>query len=794
MWMFILVNSMSAQSNCIKVFSAADSTQIKGAEVFSIEEGIEKYTNKKGVVCFLKDSLNVFVITKSGFFVKNVQTNKLKNRVYLLPKEIKLNFFTVSDSYEAKDVAPSYLRKVEKMFLYHGKKSERINVNNQQANLATNNTRQLYRNIAGLNYFETSSSGLGTEIGVRGLSPERSANLNVRQNGYDISADALGYPDAYYVPPAQSIDIIESVRGAGALQYGTQFGGMINYRKKKAPINLNGIGVYTNQTVGSYNFLNSYNSVYGRNKRGSFYGYISYKEGDDWKPNSKFNAKNAYFQGDIQLTSNLVLNLEYTHFYYLAQQPGGLTDALFEKDPTTSIRDRNWFSVGWNLPSASLFYKHSTNTEIETKFFGLIASRKALGFLGNITRTDPLGNRDYLLDRYANIGNETKFLTRYNINKKLNIGLLGFRAYRGNTKKTQGEGNSLSGPDFSYNNPDYVEGSDYSFPSLNLAIFGENVTYLTKKLSLTLGARGEYINTTANGYYRVTNTDLAGNVLFDTAYNEEKNNDRSFIVSSIGLSYELTDSIQFYSNFSQNYRAINFNDLRITNPNFRVDSNLQDEKGFNLDFGIRGVINDYLSFDVSIFYLKYANRIGFVLKTDPNLFNLYRFRTNISQSRNIGLESTATVNWTNLFFKKETQLSVKQFVNASLVDGRYVESQEAAIENNKVELLPSLIIKTGLLLNYKAFSGSYQISYVGDQFTDATNAEFASNAISGLIPAYTVMDASLGYTFKKIKASLNVNNLANVSYFTKRAVGYPGPGIIAAPPRLYYLGLSYRFN
>ena len=790
---FALSLSATGQNNCITVFSAVDSSKIRGVEVFSIEEGIEKYTNKNGIVCFNKDSLNVFILTKDNFFTKNVQVTNKQRRVYLLPKEIKLNSFTVSDKYEAKDVSPSYLRKVEKMFLYHGKKSERINVNDQQANLATNNSRQLYRNIAGLNYFETSANGLGTEIGVRGLSPERSANLNVRQNGYDISADALGYPDAYYVPPAQSIDLIESVRGAGALQYGTQFGGMINYRKKKAPIDLNGIGAYTNQTIGSYNFLNSYNTIYGRNKRANFYSYFNYKKGDDWKPNSNFNAKNAFFQGEFQLTSNLILNIEYTHFYYLAQQPGGLTDALFKKDPTISIRERNWFSVNWNLASTSLFYKHSANTEIETKFFGLLANRKALGFLGNITRIDPLGNRDYLLDKYANIGNETKFLTRYKIKKKLNIGLIGIRFYKGNTDKTQGEANKLSGPDFKYNNPTYVEGSDYKFPSINLALFGENVTYLTNKLSVTLGARGEFIKTTANGYYRVTNTDLAGNILFDTAYNENKSNERSFVVSSLGLSYEITDSIQFYGNFSQNYRAINFNDLRITNANFKVDSNLTDEKGFNFDLGFRGIINNYLSFDISVFYLKYANRIGFVLKTDPNLFNLFRFRTNISQSRNIGLEATSTVNWTKLFFKEEKKLSIKQFFNTSIVDGRYIKSQEAAIENKKVELLPSLILKTGLLINFSNISASYQISHISEQYTDATNAEFASNAISGLIPAYTIMDASIGYTFKSFNLSLNINNLANTSYFTKRAVGYPGPGIIAAPPRLYYIGLSFKF-
>ena len=78
----------------------------------------------------------------------------------------------------------------------------------------------------------------------------------------------------------------------------------------------------------------------------------------------------------------------------------------------------------------------------------------------------------------------------------------------------------------------------------------------------------------------------------------------------------------------------------------------------------------------------------------------------------------------------------------------------------------------------------------GEQYTDATNAEFASNAISGVIPAFMVVDASLGYKSDRFSVTGNVNNLLDNDYFTKRAVGYPGPGIIPAPPRMFYITLG----
>jgi Fe(3+) dicitrate transport protein len=55
------------------------------------------------------------------------------------------------------------------------------------------------------------------------------------------------------------------------------------------------------------------------------------------------------------------------------------------------------------------------------------------------------------------------------------------------------------------------------------------------------------------------------------------------------------------------------------------------------------------------------------------------------------------------------------------------------------------------------------------------------------------MDLSASYTYKKFGLSGGVNNVLNTSYFTRRAEGYPGPGIIPADPLNLYVTLKYRF-
>jgi len=82
----------------------------------------------------------------------------------------------------------------EKTTIYAGKKTEVILVEQSMANLAANNARQIFNQVPGLNIYQSDDAGLQLHIGGRGLDPNRTSNFNTRQNGYDISADVLGYP------------------------------------------------------------------------------------------------------------------------------------------------------------------------------------------------------------------------------------------------------------------------------------------------------------------------------------------------------------------------------------------------------------------------------------------------------------------------------------------------------------------------------------------------------------------------------------------------------------------------
>jgi outer membrane receptor protein involved in Fe transport len=67
-------------------------------------------------------------------------------------------------------------------------------------------------------------------------------------------------------------------------------------------------------------------------------------------------------------------------------------------------------------------------------------------------------------------------------------------------------------------------------------------------------------------------------------------------------------------------------------------------------------------------------------------------------------------------------------------------------------------------------------------------------AQNGIIPSYMIWDFSAAIKLGKfVNANAGVNNIANTAYFTRRAGGYPGPGLLPADGRLIYVGLGVKF-
>ncbi|MDB2606756.1 TonB-dependent receptor [Zobellia sp.] len=701
------------------------------------------------------------------------------------------------------------LKKVEGTAIYAGKKTEVVLLEALTANLAANNARQIYSQVVGLNIYDNGDAGLQLNIGGRGLDPNRTANFNTRQNGYDISADVLGYPESYYTPPAEALGEIQVVRGAASLQYGTQFGGLINFKFKK-PNPDKEIELISRQTVGSYDLFTSFNSLSGTVGKFSYYTYFNYKDGNGFRPNSEFKSKNYFAHLGYEFSERTKISLETTFLNYLAKQPGGLTDAQFYQDPTFSNRERNWFEVDWRLYSLRLDHAFSDKTDFSLNVFGLNASRRALGFRTNrVSQEDVVTEpRELLVDDFNNWGAEARVVTRYNLGGKESALLLGSKIYKTNNDQKQGPGSAAADADFAFADdlfPNYERQSQFNFPNFNVAFFGENIFNITDQFTVTPGFRLEHIKTESIGSYREITLDLAGNPLMNMEVEDNRAFKRTFLLLGVGATYKVSPSVELYGNFSQNYRSVTFSDIRVVNPSFEVSPNISDEDGFTADFGARGRYGDVLSFDVNVFGLYYNDRLGEILKEETQINasgeevttgSLVRERGNIGTAFIYGLEGFGNWSIKQTFLPQIEKMKLNYFVNLALTQSEYLSSESINVEGNEVEFIPKVNLKTGLNFGYGNLLGSLQYTYFDKQFTDATNALQDVNdnqrGIEGEIPSYDILDFSLSYSYKKWKLEAGINNLLDSSYFTRRATGYPGPGIIPSEPRTFYTTLQIK--
>jgi Fe(3+) dicitrate transport protein len=688
----------------------------------------------------------------------------------------------------------SRLPDVHEAVILSGKKNEVINLSNTEADLSSNNTRQIFAKVPGVSIWENDGSGIQVGVATRGLSPNRSWEFNVRQNGYDISADIFGYPEAYYNPPMEAVEKIEVIRGAASLAYGPQFGGLLNYKIKQANPNKT-IDVESRQTVGSYGLFNSYNAIGGTYKKFSYYAFYHHRHADGWRQNSRYNVNSGYIHLSYQITDKMKIGTEFTSMNYILQQSGGLTDSLFKIDARQSFRSRNWFSTPWNLAALTYEYKINDNAQITLKNFALLAQRNSVGFLStaNIKDTINVAIRDYNnrqvdRDSYNNYGSELRYLQNYILMGQTSAFSIGVRYYKGNTLRRQA-GIGTRGFDYDLTIDRYTNGFDFArsfnLTSENIAVYAENMFKISKRFSITPGVRYENILNTIDG--RINTAD-------DGKISDKRN--RAIYLLGLSSQFNTSTTTNLYANYSQAFRPILFSELIPSATTFVIDQNLKDIKGYNIDFGWRGTIKNFLSFDIGAFYMFYDNRIGIIT------VNNAPFRTNIGASESKGIEAFAEIDPIKLI-NQNSKHQLSLFASYAHIDAKYVKWDNPALINDpnktlvgkSVEYAPSFIARYGLTYHIKSFTLTYQINQVGAVFTDAANTDLPNaTATVGKIDGYTVMDATAAFSINKhIDLRAGVNNLTDERYATRRAGGYPGPGLVPGNGRTFFAGIGIKF-
>ncbi|MCW5909937.1 MAG: TonB-dependent receptor [Cyclobacteriaceae bacterium] len=669
--------------------------------------------------------------------------------------------------------------------LWSGKKNEVINLGGTNANIAEKTGRQIFAKVPGVFVYDMDGSGNQMNISTRGLDPHRGWEFNIRRNGSITNSDIYGYPASHYSIPMEAVDRIELVRGTGSLQYGAQFGGMLNY-VTKSPDSTRAFGLESITSVGSYGLVTSYIAASGTIGKFQYTTYYAKRVSEGYRKNSE----TEYDAQSVQLTYAPVENLKFTaelsRSNYIYHIPGALTDAQFAQDPRQSTRSRNYFNPEIYVPSFRADWDLGKRTKITWLTSAVLGYRNSVMFdrpadVQDVI--DPVTNqyaaRQVDIDNFNSYTSELRMLHSYTL-RGLESKLIAGVQYFNNDLHRRQQGRGTTGTDFDLSLTDPVFGRNMHLKSTNVALFVENKFQLTKAFSVTPGLRYESGQSRMTGIISYYDADDVPNTIL-----------HEFPLLGLNAQYSLKQG-SLYAGWSQAYRPVIFKDIVPASVYERADKNLKDAYGYNLEAGFRGNSRS-LHWDVGVFHVQYNNRLGAqAIRDEADQFYLYR--TNIGNSATTGAEI-----YTEYVAPLYKRVAISVFTSTAFFNGRYTHAYIRSGENNvdisgnKLESVPGVITRNGVTLRSAFGSMSLLYSYVDETYADALNTVTPSaNGAVGLVPGYGLLDFNSTFFIKQVTVRVNVNNITNKSYFTKRPSFYPGPGIWPSDGRSLVVSVGFK--
>jgi Fe(3+) dicitrate transport protein len=659
----------------------------------------------------------------------------------------------------------SSMPSVKNGIIYSGKKTELIRLGALPANVSERVGRQVFAKIPGAFIYDMDGSGNQMNFSFRGLDSHRGWEFNLRQDGVLLNSDLYGYPASHYSMPLESIESIEIIRGTGSLQYGAQFGGMVNYVTKKAskkPFSLENM-----TSLGSFNTYTNYSSVSGTIGKFSYLGYVSNRSADGYRDQTHSQYDAQHIRLNYEFHPNLHASLSWSRSNYLFRMAGPLTDVQFAQNSKQATRSRNYFNPTISIPALELNWNPGKNSAVKFTSSILLGDRNSILFdktadVVDVATNGNFASRQVDIDNFNSWTNEFRFLQSY----QMGTLTLGIQYLSNDLRRRQlGKGGTGSDFDLSISSTGFVR--DMNLKTDNLAFFIENKWNISDRLSWNAGVRYESGETNMSGTIAYLETSLVSNKIA-----------HQFPLLGTSFEYKLAKSQQIYGGISQAFRPVIFKDIIPASTYDRADKNLQDAKGYNMELGYRGTWRN-LQWDVSGFQLQYDNRLGKLAQTDTQ-GNFYLLQTNIGNSLTTGIEISLQAE-----FQLAPKLALSLFTATSQMNARYQNASirngnaNVSIDGKVVESVPDWISRNGMTLRYRKLSFSGLYSYVGQSYADALNTEKPSaNGAVGLVPTYTLLDL---FAELKISSSLvlktAMNNVLDKSYFTKRPQFYPGPGI-----------------
>jgi Fe(3+) dicitrate transport protein len=662
------------------------------------------------------------------------------------------------------------LPEVKETKIYSGKKTTVVE-SESKPEVTMNNYRQLFSEIPGLLVSDVSNESFAS-INYRGLGdPHESFNLLFLKDGIPIQPDPFGYPAAYYQPPTDTIERIEFTRGGGALLFGPQPGGVINYETRK-PVAGSSDSFRTKQVVGSKNLYSTYNEISGSKDELSYLAFFHSRQSDGFRvANSDFIVNNGGFKLSTQLCDETSLLFGLDLYSGDHGEAGGLTlergeglaNYQDDRNQTTLRYDR--LRVERYMPTLTLVSKLDSNTTLSARAWAGHLSRfsrrqdtgGATAFGGT-----PLGITNTIQRQsFTNLGADLRLLEDYQLMGEENTFTIGstFSAIDAPFRQSKG--------DTPWANSGELR-KDIDRSTLYGSLFAENL-FRFGDLKITPSARMEMIGQDIDERLNAGSTVPL------------RSTDSTNVVPlfGIGASYALYSDAELYGNISQAYKPVAFQDAVPLGTGDTISGDIDEAKTLAYEVGVRGRPVSWARFDLSGFAYDFDNLFGRVGSAFSNTGRaVYR-----------GLDLAGEL---SLFEIADRAIGGKEFSalgdlglysNISLLNAKFVEGP---LNTKTPQFAPDYLLRFGLKYSYLeqlklAFLGTHLASHYADD----------GNSANRFIPSYKVWDLTGEVMIYEQFAGIvfGINNIFDEQYYAR----IRSNGIDPAAPRNYYAGINLRF-
>ena len=613
------------------------------------------------------------------------------------------------------------------------------------------------KTVPGVNARDEEGYGAIPNIGIRGLSPNRSTKVLILEDGAPIQPSLFLSNASYYSPPVERISSIEVLKGATGLRYGPNtIGGVINYQSK-TPLK-DGI---VKGKLGSHGYRLLELEAGTSSEQKSMGGGINLitSEANGFR-NNGYRMNDILVKGGMAIGQSQWLGLKLTRYENeINTSYVGLRPDEFIHTPTKNpapddqfLSNRTSFDINHEL-------EIDTSTKLKTLMYWSqlernfwrrdVASKTRQG----TSFVDCGGTAYCVTGRNRNfdmLGIDSRLFTNYQAFGIQNESEIGVRLHSETmSNKTE---RSNAGPRA---RTGVITGNENN-DAKAVALYLQNRFLFTDQFAVTPGVRVE-------SYRQNRKNEMNG--VQGQANNTE-------LVPGIGATWQLAPELQLYSSFYKGFAPAMIS-AAISGDG--VDQKLDAERSMNIEFGFRGQAQKW-TYEGAAFRMDFSNQIvnqalsGGISKTNGG--------QSLHQGAEGALGYAITSAWSVL--ANATYIPVAEFKGGTL-----------GPIGNRIPYTPKLTGNLGL--NYskdglKSFLNAYHVS---SQYADSTNIVQESNdGTKGLIPSFTTLNWSVVYSPKRdIKLFGVVRNLFDKKFISGRSPD----GIFPGAERNFELGLAYQF-